>query len=305
MSTLHIATNSFLYLQMAWKAKVDPATYWPQAMQMAKQSGLDGWEPGVTSAEELALHAKLAKEAGLEMRSVYVGVGNLHDADTAPTGVKLLIDCAREAKRHGVRLIVTNPDPISTRAGDAGGKALNDLDRAALKLGSAAAKNDEQLERQAKALGEAGRAMRAMGITLAYHWHEPEFAHGGREAHHMLLANAPEDLALYLDVHWTWRACGGSNVAVRNILTAYGPRIAGLHIRQSTAGIWNEVCQDGDVDYAPVAKAIAGRDVMLVLEQCQEEETKAVLGPVEAGRRSAEWVRRTFAATRSVAGARS
>jgi inosose dehydratase len=296
MSSIHLATNSYTYHQLAGEAGIAPDDYWPQAVRQAAAAGLDGWEPGVCSPEEAGVQGRLAKAAGLAMRSLYVGGVRLHEADSAPEGIERIVACAEVARGFGTCIIVTNPDPLPAPAAattaDRPGEVHERMLEAARR---SAGKNDRQLRQQAAALGEAGRRLRRMGMTLAYHWHEPEFHHGAREAHHMLQANDPADLALCLDVHWTWRACGGSNVAVGCILAAYASRIATLHLRQSVGGVWSETCEDGDVDYAPVAAAVAGRDVLLVLEQAREPGTPRTMTTETAVPRSAAWVRRTFA----------
>lgn len=300
MSHLHLAINSFIYHQLIGESGMSPETYWPQAVREAAAAGIDGWEPGVCSPEEADVQGKLAQSAGLAMRSLYVGGVRLHEADSAAEGIERIVACAEVARAYGTSIVVTNPDPLpppaaATAADRPGAVHERMLEAARRPVG----KDDRQLRQQAAALGEAGRRLRRMGMTLAYHWHEPEFLHGAREAHHMLQANNPVDLALCLDVHWTWRACGGSNVAVGCILSAYASRIASLHLRQSHGGVWGEICEDGDVDYAPVVAAVAGRDVLLVLEQAREAETPKTMSSKAAVSRSADWVRRTFSSITS------
>jgi inosose dehydratase len=275
-----ISTNSYPYAQLATSAGASPEEFWPRATEMVHESGLQGWEPAVQTPAHLKEHHALASKAGLAMTSVYISKTPLHKAETSEECVARIEACALAGRDLGVKIMAVNPDPIQ--------------------WGGSEAKNDAQLRHQATALAQAGRAAAKYGVRLAYHWHTPEFAHGAREAHHMLRATRAEELSICFDVHWAYRGCGNSNVAMLDLLDAYRDRIISLHIRQSQNHIWSETFGEGDVDYPEVARRLEGRKILLVLEQCGEAGTPKTLDPIEAARRSGDSARRLFSGVGSL-----
>ena len=67
-------------------------------------------------------------------------------------------------------------------------------------------------------------------------------------------------------------------------------------LRQSHGGVWAETLGDGDIDHAPIVERLKELefDGPIVIEQATEDGTPDTLGPVEAHRRSFNWVTRVF-----------
>ena len=175
------------------------------------RSGVNGFEPGVTSAEQAGQVADLLKKHGLEMRSVYVN-SVLHAASEVDRSIAKIMAIAQRVKPTGTRIIVTNPSPI--------------------RWGGPENKDDAQLKVQAAALDRLGSQLRGIGITLAYHNHDIELRNAAREFHHMMLGTDPENVAFCLDAHWVYRGAGNSAVALFDVLKLYGSRVSELHLRQ-------------------------------------------------------------------------
>lgn len=246
-----------------------------QVIAEAARAGLQAWEPlGLPSDEIAGQLGRLLAAHGLQMPSMYVGC-RLYDDTWRASSDEALRQAARGIA-HGAFLICLNPDPI-------GWATLED-------------KDDAQLERQAERLALLGERVRAEGARLIYHFHAPEFRQAAREVHHMLLSVPADLLGLCMDVHWAYRGCGNSNLAMRDLLRLYGDRVETLHIRQSHGGVWDETLGEGDVDYRPVASFLRERgfDGPLHIELAVEPGTPVTMTLEEAHRRSVAWVRATF-----------
>ena len=239
-------------------------------------SGVDGIEPSFTSVEQVKDIAPLMDKHGLEMRSIYVN-SKLHERDEAQASIDAVLAIAEQCVPLGAKIVVTNPSPIA--------------------WGSGKNKTDQQLLDQGVALNTLGAALRDMGLTLAYHTHDPEFRAGAREFHHMLLNTDPQNVSFCLDVHWVYRGALDSNVALYDVITLYGDRITELHIRQSQDGIWTETFGEGDIDYTRLVRVLTARGLspLLVLEQAVEDGTPHTMGVLEAIRLSQKSLRGTYA----------
>lgn len=244
------------------------------------RSGIPLFEPSVRSSEEVAALAPLLAKHGLRMESVYVNSSLHEDGPAAESiaGVLSIVDAAREL---GVRIIITNPAPL--RIAD----------------GVRPAKTDAQLEIQARNLDRLGAEVRARGLTLAYHNHDPEMQNAAREFHHMMLATDPDHVALCLEAHWLFRGSGNSQVALFDIVELYGRRAVAVHLRQSRDGVWTEVFGPGDIDYPRLAAALErlGTEPLLVLEQPVEEGTPETLDAVAAHAAGLRYAAQVFGLT--------
>ncbi len=272
-SALHVAGNQYPWGTYYRRENRDPARELDAALREAAAAGLNGFEPLARSAGDVRTLAPLLRKHQLEMRSLYVN-STLHDPAWADQSIAEVLGIAAEARVAGVRIVVTNPSP----------------------LGDAEAKTDEQLRFQARALGRLGAALRAQGLTLAYHNHAPELRHAAREFHHMMLATDPKVVRLCLDAHWIYRGSGNSSVALFDIVEMYAPRIAEVHLRQSRNGVWTETFGEGDIDYGALARRLAALRVRphLVLEQAVEEGTPHTMTGLEAHRIGQAYVRKLF-----------
>ena len=157
-------------------------------------------------------------------------------------------------------------------------------------------KSDDQLKVQAAALNRLGRELMDLGLTLAYHNHDPELRAGAREFHHMMNGTDPTWVRFCLDSHWIYRGCENSQVALFDIVTLYASRICELHLRQSRSGIWSEVFGEGDIDYARLAQMLHALKIEphCVLEQAVEKGTPKTLSVKEAFTKSTAYARRVF-----------
>jgi inosose dehydratase len=247
-----------------------------ETMAAMASAGLTGYEPAVTEAAELDGLGPRLRAHGLRMPSLYVS-STLHDEATVAAGVERALGVARRAAALGVRILVTNPSPI--------------------RWGGPENKTDAQLRTQAAALDRLGRQVRALGLTLAYHNHDVELRLGGREFHHMLTGTDPAHLKFCLDVHWIFRGCGDSQVALFDVVERYGDRIVELHLRQSSGGVWTETFSaEGDIDYARLAGWLRRRRIrpLLTMEQAVEAKTTKTLDAVAAHRQGLDVVRTLF-----------
>lgn len=275
-SGLHLSTNAYSWQVFYQRTGKDFGADLDSGLADVKGSGLDGFEPGLGSVEEVERLIPLLKKHGLEMRSIYVN-SSLHETDEADRSIEGIVRIGAKCREVGTRVVVTNPNPI--------------------RWGGTEGKSDSQLRTQAAALERLGRALRGQGQILAYHNHDVELRFGAREFHHMMAGTDPQWVTLCLDAHWVYRGCGDSQVALFDVVRLYGRRISELHLRQSSGGVWSETFGMGDIDYAALAKAVgdSGARPHLVLEVAVEKGTPMTRTPAEAHRASAEFARRVFA----------
>lgn len=280
LAALHLSTNSYSWHVFYQREGRNFGETLDAGLAEVKASGIDGYEPGVGSAEDLRRLAPLLRKHGLEMRSLYVN-STLHAPEDARKSIDTILAVAQEAKPLGTRILVTNPNPIQ--------------------WGGAQDKSDDQLRTQAAALNQLGRALRDQGQVLAYHNHDIELRQAAREFHHMMQGTDPRNVSLCLDSHWIYRGSGNSVVALLDAVRLYAPRVVEWHLRQSAQGVWSETLGPGDIPHEVIAGALlhAGARPHLVLEVAVEKGTPKTLSPVEAHRSSADYAR---AALRVLAG---
>lgn len=275
--TLRLATNTYPWGTFARRENRTYPAHSDALLADIAASGLGGYEPSAKAPGEFDGLAARLQAHGIEMRSLYVN-STLHEEALAKQSQAEVLALARRAAELGTRIIVTNPSPI--------------------RWGGAENKTDAQLRTQARALDALGAELRKLGLTLAYHNHDVELRHGGREFHHMLTATDPRHVALCLDAHWVYRGCGNSQVALSDAVEHYGARIVELHLRQSRDGGWTEVfTAEGDLDYRWLRDWLRAKGIspLLVLEQAVEKGSANTLTGVEAHRRSAVNARELFA----------
>ncbi len=273
---LHLATNSYPWLTFFARDGRDFNASLDAGLEEVSRSGVDGFEPILTTPEDVARIAPLLKKHHLEMRSFYVN-SVLHEADQRDRSIAEIVAVARLARDVGARIVVTNPSPIQ--------------------WGGPENKNDRQLRTQADSLNRLGEKLKDISLVLAYHNHDMELRCAAREFHHMMLATDPALVTLCLDSHWIYRGSGNSSVALFDVLELYAKRISELHIRQSVNQIWTEALCDGDIDYRKLVAQIKaiGISPHLVLEQAVEEGTPHTMDAVAAHRASCAYARQVFA----------
>jgi inosose dehydratase len=224
----------------------------------------------LNSGTEAATIGKRLADHGLAMRSIYTS-GYLHDEKTAEKEIARLLEIGEKAKQQGTEIVVFNP---TAKGG----------------------KSDAELICQSKNMDILGAGLKKIGMAMAFHYHTTELEFGGREFHHVLCGTDPANVSLCFEQHWSYRACGNSQVAVFDHLKLYGDRSVEVHLRQSIGNVWSETFGDGDIDNVRLAAGLKKLPKMphVVLEQAPENGTPKTMTPVETFRRGAEYVRRVF-----------
>ncbi len=238
-------------------------------------SGLKGYEPSFNDPSEVKQLQRDLAQHGLWSTSMYVN-STLHEEEHVEESISQILSIAREARKMGIKILVTNPVPI--------------------RWGGTENKTDEQLIIQANALNELGEKLKTFDIALAYHNHDAEMRESAREFHHMLTGTNPENVKLCLDAHWIFRGSGNSQVALFDIVELYADRIIELHLRQSKDGIWSETFGDGDIDYNRLAAGLSKKNIYphLVLEQAIEAGTPHTMNTEQAIKTSLQYIQKVF-----------
>lgn len=271
-----IATNTYPWTTFAHRDKHDLKLHSDAFLSNIAATGIIGYEPIINSPRDFEGLGKRLKAHGLNMRSIYVN-SVLHDATRVDESIASVISIAKEAKKLGTKIVVTNPSPIRWAGPED--------------------KTDSQLRLQARSLNKLGSNLKQLDVDLAYHNHDAELRNGGREFHHMLTSTDPENVKFCLDAHWIYRGCGNSEVAVFNTLALYHHRIVELHLRQSASGVWSETFKlKGDINYSRLFDYLADKSISphLVLEQAVEEGSPKSLSAVDAHRQSQLNVQKAF-----------
>ena len=226
-----VGTQMYTWLQYYRDQGKDLMENLDAALGMIADAGLEAVEHGVQNDQDAAVWAKLLDKHKLKMPSVYSG-GTLHIAEWRKSADRVM-GMARIGKGLGAKTLSLNPDPLPRPANRN--------------------KSDAELRRQAEAVSFLAKSLKDEGMTLAYHTHDPEMRAAAREFHHTLLATQGAGAKLCLDAHWVFRGAENSQVALEDVVTLYGDRIAVMHLRQSKDGVWTEHLSAGDVDYTPIA----------------------------------------------------
>jgi len=265
-----IGAQEYPWFQQYQQRQLQPLEHLGEILAAVRAAGLAAWEPFLPDEASVPMWRELMEKNGLQMPSAYLG-GILHEGDAQQIVEKALAQAAA-AKTLGVRIVVCNPNPIA--------------------WGSEENKTDAHLRFQACVLEKICEGLKAQGQRLAYHTHDPEMRCGAREFTHMMRAVDPELLGFCFDVHWIYRGCGNSQVAVEDILGMYGHRIVSLHLRQSHRGIWAEHLQEGDIDYSPVWRFLKKRgfDGPAIIETAFEDGTSRGLSMEESHKLSRDWI---------------
>ena len=271
----HLAVNEYSWVTFLSRDGRDFKADLDAGLGEVAASGLQGYEPSIGGPGDLDQLLPLLRKHDLEMRSIYVN-SVLHEPSQAEQSIREIVGIGERASAVGVRIVVTNPSPI--------------------RWGEPQDKDDGQLGCQADALNRLGKELHGMGLTLAYHNHAPELRQAAREFHHMMIGTDPDLVKLCLDSHWIFRGAGDSQVALMDVVSLYGGRVAEWHIRQSQGGIWTESLGEGDIDYPAVVELVAskGDRPHLVLEQAPEEGTPATLNSLDSHRKSVAYARTVF-----------
>jgi inosose dehydratase len=262
------------------------AYVWTQSLAKDKRSLGDGLNDIFSSFSQAGYHyleltsnfftpelaprtRDLLKRYDQKLPIVYNG-GPMHEAASARKTIDATIALADLVKPLGVEAIVVNPDPKPKRE----------------------RKSDAELDQQAATVRELSKQLRSRGLRLLLHQHAPEMAEGAREWRHLLRHTTAKELSVCLDVHWVQR--GGQDVMT--LLRECGPRIADVHLRNSTGGVWTEELGDGDIDYRAVAKYLRETSYRgyLAVELAWEANTKLTRSLTESLKRSRLYAEEVF-----------
>ncbi len=264
-----LSCNTYPWMTFLQRAGRDFETELAAVAAAIAATGYTDIEPILDDHTTIETYGDLLAATGLKMTSAYMN-STLHEAAEAARNIDHVVAVATAAKnRFGTRILVTNPSPI--------------------RWGGPENKTDDQIKVQGRALEQLGAALRAEGVTLAYHNHDSELRLGAREFHHMLASTDPANVKFCLDAHWVFRGSGDSNVALFDVLELYGDRIVELHLRQSTAGRWSETFSaSGDIDYGRLFQWLKDRRITpwLTMEQAVEDGSPLKHDAVSAHRAS-------------------
>ena len=177
--------------------------------------GYEGFETNYRSLEHSFTqpHAmrRAFEERGMEMMGLHVGAG-FFDPTKVLDEHKLIHRIAGAAKEFGGGHIIASGRALPTGAD---GRAT-----------------PGSLHSKATELNAAGETCRRFGLRLSFHNHRHELAHDAEEIRTVLDATDPELVSLLLDVGHPFPA----KWPVTRIVREYGSRIAGFHLRDTTAG---------------------------------------------------------------------
>ncbi len=157
---------------------------------------------------------------------------------------------------------------------------------------NAEAKTDAELALQADNLNKLAKELKKLGVRLMIHQHAPEMANGAKEWRHLLANTDPKLVDICLDVHWVLR--GGQDPMT--LLKECSSRLASLHLRNSSKGVWTEDFGDGDIDYRPVAEHLKsiGYKGYLVVELAWDKATEPTRSLDQNMKRSREYTEKIF-----------
>lgn len=271
VAKLLVGSNSYGWGQYYQRMGKPLNDHLDEVFSALKDTGYDYLEGSLdvgTPANNQRLADRM-RAKGLRAVCLYTGA-RLHETGKSSENVARLLIAAKAAAKAGFTLIDCNPDPIGRR------------------------KTDEELKTQAAALNDFGKGLKDLGMKFGVHNHTPEMAEEAREFHHVFGHTDPAYVGFNYDVHWVFR--GG--IKPPEVLKSYGDRIVSWHLRQSRGGVWYEILDSGDIDFAPLAEFASKRNLTapLTVELAIENGTKITRDVVENHRLSREWVRKVFGA---------
>lgn len=197
-----------------------------EVLACAHRAGFEnvqGWLSYYDTEEHGTAISVMFEKEHLKMPCAYAG-GAMHTLDGAEKAIETILQQARIAAQHGLKVVIHNPDPLPRE------------------------KTDTELDLQAKNLDRLGAGLAELGIQLAIHQHDAEMRSGAREWYHILKHTNPAKVYFCLDTNWVYR---GKQDPYR-LLEDAGKRVIDLHLRNSNGDIWAEDFGPGDIDYARV-----------------------------------------------------
>ncbi|MFC4699405.1 sugar phosphate isomerase/epimerase family protein [Glaciecola siphonariae] len=267
LATTRIACQQYPWMTLMARDGASWDNSLTRSLQMVVDSGCLDFEPMLETPKQASHLLAALKSKQINSYSVYVN-SILHDARKVPEQLDNILAVADAIQPYGVKIITTNPAPIS--------------------WDTPKDKSDDELATQVAALNELGGALKQKGIVLAYHNHDAEMRHGAREFHHMMRASSADKVKLCLDAQWIYRGVGNSSLALMDIVDMYAARVVSVHLRQSFRGTWSETFSQGDIDYASILQRLRAehRPMHFVLEQAVEATSPHTLNAIQAHRQS-------------------
>lgn len=265
---MRIGTQLFVFHQ-TWHKQGGMVQHWDEVFADAAAAGVDGVEANLLHLDEHeATLRRLLDQHHLALSSVFAS-GNLHEEERAEATIAEVMRLAPRAKAMGAEAISFNSAPRKEPR-----------------------KTDLELRRQADGLNELGRQLKAIGLDLNIHTHDPEMLDDAREFCSQMDLTDPALVGMCMDTHWVYR--GGGDVLA--LAKRYANRINSLHVRQSENGVWAETFGPGDLDYPALVLVLkdAGFDGWVIVELALEEGTPSTQPLVESMRQSVEYARSVF-----------
>src|SRR5436190_15954732 len=187
---------------------------------------------------------ELLDQHKLRMPAVYVG-GGMHEDEMAETTLAKALEVGAICKPYGCTAIINNP-----------GSKL---------------KTQAELETQAKNLNRMAKTLADAGFQLRLHNHGQELEEQAREWRHILANTDPKLLMFCLDVEFVFRA----GISPGTLIREAGPRTAELHLRNRSNNSPLQSFDDGDIDYAAVARTLKQQKLkpLIVVELAYHDDT--------------------------------
>ena len=228
---------------------------------------IQSWLDYFQSEESGETLQDLLDEYHLKMVAAYTP-GTMHDQARADEAIQTILRKARIGARHGLQLVIINPDQTPKP------------------------KTDEELKVQVKNLNRLGAELKKIGLKLAVHQHDQPMQEGAREWYYDLRNTEPDKVSICLDVHWILR--GGQDPY--QLVKDAGKRIADLHLRNSVEGHWTESLGEGEIDYQRVADILKSFDYQgyLTVELAREKGTVVTKSLLENLKDSRAYVKKVF-----------
>jgi inosose dehydratase len=210
------------------------------------------------------------KKYNLQVPIVYFG-GPMHSKEGSHNTYQDAVSLAERVRSIGVKAINTNPNPKPMRAG----------------------KTMDEMRIEADCLNRIATTIAKANLQLFLHHHDVELQNGAAEFKYLLLKTDLSLVKSCIDMHWAYR--GGDNPM--NILKLAGNRVASVHLRNSTKGVWSETLGDGDVDYRAIAKYLktAKLKPYLVVELAYDAPTPITRDLASNLRMAREYTEKVFA----------
>ncbi|MBM3215675.1 TIM barrel protein [Candidatus Poribacteria bacterium] len=243
-----------------------------EALGEVVAGGFDGAEGNLAwagTADKARRVRQLYDAHGLQIPSLYHG-GAYHTVDDASRTIAETLSFARYAADIGCPAVNVNPNPIGRD------------------------KTGAELRIQADGLNRLGEGLRALGMSLYIHNHDPEIRNNAHEFRANVRLTDPALVSLCVDTHWVYRGGADPIGLLREVIA----RTRSLHVRQSQGGTWDETFRDGDIDHREIRRVLEEGEYSgwLLLELAYEQKTVLTRSLAENAKLARGYVREVFGA---------